>query len=58
MVSATLQPGTRVPAYCTANGRVLLAALPQADVRLFEEAGHFLPGWAEAVSAFLAKENS
>ncbi|HEY2928782.1 IclR family transcriptional regulator domain-containing protein [Piscinibacter sp.] len=29
MVSATLQPGTRVPAYCTANGRVLLAALPQ-----------------------------
>lgn len=32
LVSATLQPGTRVPAYCTANGRVLLAALPQADV--------------------------
>jgi IclR family pca regulon transcriptional regulator len=33
MVSSTLQPGTRVPAYCTANGRVLLAALPpdQAD---------------------------
>lgn len=28
VVSATLQPGTRVPAYCTANGRVLLAALP------------------------------
>ena len=27
IVSATLQPGTRVPAYCTANGRVLLAAL-------------------------------
>lgn len=32
-VSATLQPGIRVPAYCTANGRVLVAALPasQAD---------------------------
>ncbi len=28
IVSATLQPGTRVPAYCTANGRVLLGALP------------------------------
>lgn len=28
VVSATLQPGTRVPAWCTANGRVLLAALP------------------------------
>ena len=27
VISATLQPGTRVPAYCTANGRVLLAAL-------------------------------
>jgi IclR family pca regulon transcriptional regulator len=26
VVSTTLQPGTRVPAYCTANGRVLLAA--------------------------------
>lgn len=31
VVSATLQPGTRVPAYCTANGRVLLAALPQDE---------------------------
>lgn len=28
LLSTTLQPGTRVPAYCTANGRVLLAALP------------------------------
>ncbi len=27
-LSATLQPGIRVPAYCTANGRVLVAALP------------------------------
>ncbi|MBO0201117.1 IclR family transcriptional regulator domain-containing protein, partial [Vibrio alginolyticus] len=24
--------GTRVPAYCTSNGRVLLAALPQEQV--------------------------
>ncbi len=32
LVSSTLQPGTRVPAYCTANGRVLLSALPQAQV--------------------------
>ena len=30
-VSATLQPGIRVPAYCTANGRVLVAALPPAQ---------------------------
>jgi IclR family pca regulon transcriptional regulator len=32
VVSSTLQAGTRVPAYCTANGRVLLSALPQAEV--------------------------
>jgi IclR family pca regulon transcriptional regulator len=32
VVSSTLQPGTRVPAYCTANGRVLLSALPQHEV--------------------------
>ncbi len=32
VVSTTLQPGTRVPAYCTANGRVLLAAKPQQEV--------------------------
>jgi IclR family pca regulon transcriptional regulator len=32
VVSATLQPGTRVPAYCTSNGRVLLAAKPQEEV--------------------------
>lgn len=27
LVSSTLQPGTRVPAWCTANGRMLLASL-------------------------------
>ncbi|AMP03103.1 IclR family transcriptional regulator domain-containing protein [Collimonas pratensis] len=32
VVSSTLQPGTRVPAFCTANGRVLLASLPQQQV--------------------------
>jgi IclR family pca regulon transcriptional regulator len=32
LVSATLQPGTRVPAFFTANGRVLLAALPQPQI--------------------------
>jgi DNA-binding IclR family transcriptional regulator len=35
LVSATLQPGTRVPAYCTANGRMLLASLPQAQIERF-----------------------
>lgn len=32
VVSATLNPGTRVPAYCTANGRVLVASLPPSDL--------------------------
>jgi IclR family pca regulon transcriptional regulator len=32
LVSSTLQPGTRVPAYCTANGRVLLSAKPPAEI--------------------------
>jgi len=35
VVSATLQPGTRVPAFCTANGRVLLASLPQPQIEAF-----------------------
>jgi IclR family pca regulon transcriptional regulator len=35
LISATLQPGTRVPAYCTANGRVLLASLPRNEVERF-----------------------
>jgi IclR family transcriptional regulator, pca regulon regulatory protein len=37
LVSTTLQPGTRVPAFCTANGRVLLAHLPQAQMEHFLE---------------------
>jgi IclR family pca regulon transcriptional regulator len=32
VISSTLQPGTRVPAYCTANGRVLLSAMPPAEL--------------------------
>lgn len=39
VVSQTLQPGTRVPAYCTSNGRVLLAALPPGELEAWL-AGH------------------
>lgn len=35
LVSTTLQPGTRVPAYCTANGRVLLAHLSAGEVEKY-----------------------
>jgi len=41
LVSSTLQPGTRVPAWCTANGRVLLAALPVAESDAWIAARHF-----------------
>jgi IclR family transcriptional regulator, pca regulon regulatory protein len=32
VVSATLQPGIRVPAYCTSNGRVLVSAMQDAEM--------------------------
>ncbi|HAT29622.1 MAG TPA: IclR family transcriptional regulator [Janthinobacterium sp.] len=35
LVSATLQPGTRVPAWCTANGRMLLASLAPRELDAF-----------------------
>jgi len=35
IVSATMQPGTRVPAYCTANGRVLLATLDDEALQTY-----------------------
>ncbi|WP_114964808.1 IclR family transcriptional regulator [Alkalilacustris brevis] len=33
VMSIALMPGSRLPAYCTSMGRVLLAALPEEDVR-------------------------
>lgn len=35
VVSATLQPGTRVPAYCTASGRVMLATLSDSALQAY-----------------------
>ncbi|KAF3996382.1 helix-turn-helix domain-containing protein [Glaciimonas immobilis] len=43
LVSATLQPGTRVPAFYTANGRVLLANLPQHQINAMLDRLHFEP---------------
>jgi IclR family transcriptional regulator, pca regulon regulatory protein len=34
VMSIALMPGSRLPAYCTSMGRVLLAALPENDARL------------------------
>ncbi|WP_374433530.1 IclR family transcriptional regulator C-terminal domain-containing protein [Tabrizicola sp.] len=33
VMSISLMPGSRLPAYCTSMGRVLLAALPESDAR-------------------------
>jgi IclR family pca regulon transcriptional regulator len=33
VMSVTLMPGSRLPAYCTSMGRVLLAALPEPEAR-------------------------
>lgn len=33
VMSIALMPGSRLPAFCTSMGRVLLAALPEADAR-------------------------
>jgi IclR family pca regulon transcriptional regulator len=43
VVSATLQPGTRVPAYCTANGRTLMASQPEAGWDAWIERQRLLP---------------
>ena len=35
IMSVDLRPGSRLPAYCTSMGRVLLAALPPAELRSY-----------------------
>lgn len=38
VMSIGLMPGSRLPAYCTSMGRVMLAALPEAEARALLEA--------------------
>lgn len=38
VMSINLMPGSRLPAYCASMGRVLLAALPEAEARVIVEA--------------------
>ncbi|OLP55687.1 IclR family transcriptional regulator [Rhizobium rhizosphaerae] len=38
VMSIALMPGSRLPAYCTSMGRVLLAALPEGEARALLEA--------------------
>lgn len=43
VMSIGLMPGTRLPAHCTSMGRVLLAALPEAEARALVEGADLSP---------------
>lgn len=43
VMSIGLMPGSRLPAYCTSMGRVLLAALPREEARALVEASDLAP---------------
>lgn len=43
VMSIGLMPGSRLPAHCTSMGRVLLAALPEAEARVRIEASDLTP---------------
>lgn len=43
VMSVGLLPGSRLPAHCTSMGRVLLAALPEAEARAVVEASNLAP---------------
>ncbi|QDY71265.1 IclR family transcriptional regulator domain-containing protein [Qingshengfaniella alkalisoli] len=43
VMSIRLMPGSRLPAFCTSMGRVLLAALPESEARLVVEASDLSP---------------
>ena len=43
VMSIGLMPGSRLPAHCTSMGRVLLAALPEAEARALIEASDLTP---------------
>ena len=50
VMSIGLMPGSRLPAFCTSMGRVLLAALPRDQARALVEASDLAPRTAFAAS--------
>ena len=50
VVSSAPQPGTRVPAYCSGIGRVLLSALPQHEIDAFIARQDFAPMTAHSIT--------
>lgn len=50
VMSIGLMPGSRLPAHCTSMGRVLLAALPEADARARIETANLTPRTAHSLT--------
>ncbi len=50
VMSIGLMPGSRLPAHCTSMGRVLLAALPEAEARAVVEASDLAPRTARSLT--------
>lgn len=50
VMSVGVSVGTRLPAYCTSGGRVLLAALPEAEFRAFLEKVTLHPMTAKTIT--------
>lgn len=51
VMSIGLLPGSRLPAHCTSMGRVLLAALPEAEARSIIDASALTPRTARSLTA-------
>ncbi|WP_422367478.1 IclR family transcriptional regulator domain-containing protein [Pelagibius sp.] len=50
VMSIGLMPGSRLPAHCTSMGRVLLAALPEAEARALVERSDLTPRTARSLT--------
>ncbi|MBO0663777.1 helix-turn-helix domain-containing protein [Jiella sp. MQZ9-1] len=51
VMTVGLMPGSRLPAHCTSLGRVLLAALPEAEARALVERADLTPRTPRALTA-------
>lgn len=51
LMAIGLMPGSRLPAHCTSMGRVLLAALPEAEARAAVEASNLAPRTPRSLTA-------
>ena len=57
VMSITLMPGSRLPAYCTSMGRVMLAALPSEDARRLLMTERLMPRTIKTITDVVAVED-